>query len=124
MSTNSGIGARIEREMRERYQLESDHDSMHDARREDGTLVEIKACRDQLEGGQTGRFQVYEGPHRALVRVGGLYCFAVYREDGRGVSVLDATLRDATSLPRLSWTDTGGHDHGERKAYLRPGEVL
>ena len=102
-------GTLCERKASERYRLDLDRASWHDARRADGTPVEIKSTMREHADGQPGNFKLYDQYHRQLREANGWYVFAVYRPRGRGVTVLKWDMRHSSRLPRLDWH--GGGDH-------------
>jgi len=102
-------GTLVERKAAERYDLELDRCSWHDAKRSDGTPVEIKAAMHRHADGQPGTFKLYDQYHEKLRSVDGWYVFGVYRVRGQGVEILEWIVRHASRLPRLDWH--GGGDH-------------
>lgn len=118
-------GAAVERQARERYELESEHDAMHDARGQDGTPWEIKGAMYRMKNGRRGRFIIYESAHRRLAQQDGQYALAVYRPSGQGVEVLAWRAVPARSLPRLSWHEVHHENRGEaRQAKVRWDRVV
>lgn len=106
-------GTLCERKAAERYGLELDRSSWHDARRGDRTPVEIKSAMYRHADGQPGNFKLYSTYHRRLRRANGWYIFVVYRVCGPGVQVLKMEMRHSSRLPSLSWH--GGGDHRDAK---------
>lgn len=102
-------GTLCERKAAERYGLELDRDSWHDARRSDGTPVEIKSTMRRHADGQPGNFKLYSAYHQKLRRANGWYVFVVYRVRERGVEPLKWEMRHSSRLPKLRWH--GGGDH-------------
>lgn len=102
-------GTLVERQAAERYGVELDRASWHDARRDDGTPVEIKSTMHRHADGQPGNFKLYDEYHDQLRAAGGWYIFGVYRVRGRGVEVLEWDMRHSSRLPRLSWHGGGSH---------------
>lgn len=102
-------GTLIERKAAERYDLDLDRCSWHDAKRPDGTPVEIKGAMYQHADGQYGTFKLYQKYHRQLRVKDGLYVFAVYRVRGMGIEILDWSVHHPSNLPRLNWHGGGGH---------------
>lgn len=91
----------------------------HDARFQNETPVEIKAC----DVNSTGYFQIYEEPHRKLEKASGWYAFAPYRKHGSGMRVLDTRMVRARKMPPMNWSGTGGH-RGSRKAKVNVSRVM
>lgn len=117
-------GASVERQARERWGLDGEHDGMHDAVR-DGTPWEIKGAMRVMKNGRRGRFIIYESAHRALSRADGMYGLAVYRPRGDNAEVLAWRALPARSLPRLSWHQVHHTNrHEERQAKLRWDRVV
>ncbi len=111
-------GTLVERQAAERYRLELERCSWHDALRPDGTPVEIKAAKRTHADGQPGNFKIYDRYHEQLREASGWYVFAPYRVRGRGVEVLAWEMRHSSRLPRLEWH--GGGDHRDaRQAKLQ-----
>ena len=109
-SNAAHYGSEVEAAARERYNLEEDYASWHDATRR-GDPVEIKAAMHKRESGSPGRFRIFEDYHDRLARADGYYVFGVYRPRGRGVEIVSMTLKRARAL-RLSGDDfysAGGH---------------
>ncbi|WP_367397977.1 hypothetical protein [Haloarcula salina] len=102
-------GTLVERKAVERYDLDLDRCSWHDAKRPDGTPVEIKSAMHRHADGQPGTFKLYDQYHEQLRAANGWYVFAVYRVRGRGVEVLHWRLLHSSQLPNLNWH--GGGDH-------------
>ena len=102
-------GTLIERKAAERYGIELDRASWHDARRDDRAPVEIKSAMHRHSDGQPGTFKLYEQYHNKLQEANGWYVFAVYRISGRGLEVLDWDLRHSSRLPKLNWHGGGKH---------------
>lgn len=113
-SSAAGLGAKAERVARQRYGLEADHSSWHDARTSDGRPVETKATMQQQRDGTVGRFRIFQDPHRRLERNSGLYVFVLYRIRGQGIEVVRTRSLEASDLS-LSWGSSGGH-RGSREA--------
>ncbi|ACV46595.1 MULTISPECIES: hypothetical protein [Halomicrobium] len=104
-------GTLVERQAVKRYNLELDRCSWHDAKRSDGTPVEIKAAMHRHSDGQPGTFKLYDQYHEQLRAANGWYIFGVYRIRGSGVEVLQWEMRHSSRLPQLEWH--GGGDHRE-----------
>lgn len=102
-------GTLVEQKAAERYTLELDRCSWHDAKRPDGTPVEIKAAMHRHADGQPGTFKLYDQYHERLRSANGWYVFAPYRVRGQGVEVLDWVMRHSSRLPTLCWH--GGSSH-------------
>jgi hypothetical protein len=102
-------GTLVERKAAERYGLKLDRASWHDARREDGTPVEIKAAMYRHNDGRPGTFKLYDQYHDKLRAANGYYVFAVYRVRGQGVEVLEWEMRHSSRLPHLDWHGGGKH---------------
>ncbi|KAA9410974.1 hypothetical protein EGO51_14555 [Haloarcula hispanica] len=102
-------GTLVERKAGERYDLELDRCSWHDAKRPDGTPVEIKAAMYRHADGQPGTFKLYSKYHKKLRSKNGWYIFGVYRVRGRGIEVLDWEMRHSSRLPKLSRHGGGSH---------------
>jgi len=116
-------GTLCERKMAEKYGLELDRSSWHDARRADGTPVEIKSTMHQHSDGQPGNFKLYKEYHDRLRDTGGWYVFAVYKPRGRGVTVLKTEMRHSSRLPLLTWH--GGGDHRDtQQAKISISEIF
>lgn len=106
-------GTLVERKAAERYNLDLDRCSWHDAKRPDGTPVEIKAAMHRHSNGHPGTFKLYDQYHEKLRSANGWYVFGVYRVRGRGVEVLEWEMRHSSQLPCLDWH--GGGSHREAK---------
>jgi len=116
-------GTLVERQAADRYNLELDRCSWHDAKRPDGMPVEIKAAMHRHADGQPGTFKLYDQYHERLREANGWYVFAPYRVRGRGVEVLRWEMRHSSRLPRLDWH--GGGDHRDaRQAKLTIDAVI
>ena len=117
-------GTLAERQAIEQYpDLELDRSSWNDARRDDGSPVEIKAAMMEHRDGQPGTFKLYERYHRRLRAAGGFYLFVVYRPQGRGIEIKRMALSHSSQVPRLSWH--GGGDHrSTRQAKVQIGEIF
>ena len=102
-------GTLVERKAAERYGLELDRASWHDARRDDGTPVEIKSAMHRHSDGQPGTFKLYDQYHDKLRAADGWYVFGVYRVRGKGVGVLEWEMRHSSRLPNLNWHGGGNH---------------
>lgn len=110
-SNAARYGARVERAACDRYGLEPDHSSWHDAVRSNGDPVEIKAAMYRRDDGSEGRFRIFEDYHERLATSDGWYCFGSYRPRGTGVEIVAMTMTRARAL-RLSSSDfysSGGH---------------
>ena len=92
-------GSRAEKKAASRYGLDLDHCSWHDAKRKDGTPVEIKACAVERADGSEGRFRVFKKYHTTLRRNDGVYVFVAYRPRGTGISVTNMKLLHSGQLP-------------------------
>jgi len=116
-------GTLAERKAAERYRLTLERCSWHDAKREDGTPVEIKAAMYEHADGQPGNFKVYDKYHQKLRRANGWYVFVPYRPRGRGIQVIAMKMRHSSRLPQLEWH--GGGSHREAKqAKIGIGEIF
>jgi len=102
-------GTLIDRKAAERYDLDLDRCSWHDAKRPDGTPVEIKAAMHRHADGHPGTFKLYDQYHEKLRAANGWYVFAPYRVRGRGIQVLDWEIRHSSRLPNLYWQGGGKH---------------
>lgn len=102
-------GTLVERKAAERYNLELDRCSWHDAKRPDGTPVEIKAAMRRHADGQPGTFKLYDRYHMRLRQNNGEYIFGVYRVRGKGIEILDWEMRHSSSLHKLDWHGGGCH---------------
>jgi hypothetical protein len=91
----------------------------HDARFQNGTPVEIKRC----DVDSTGYFQIYERAHDQLLEADGWYAFAPYSRNGRGMRVLKVRMRQASKMPPMQWSSTGGH-RDSRKAKVEVSRVM
>ncbi|WP_420870599.1 hypothetical protein [Haloarcula rubripromontorii] len=107
-------GTLVERKAAERYNLELDRCSWHDAKRPDGTPVEIKSAMHRHSDGQPGTFKLYDQYHKELRIEGGYYIFGVYRIRGQGVEVLDWKMRHSSRLPQLCWHGGGSHRNSKQ----------
>ncbi|GAA3871981.1 hypothetical protein [Haloarcula argentinensis] len=107
-------GTLVERKAAERYNLELDRCSWHDAKRPDGTPVEIKAAMHRHADGRPGTFKIYDRYHKKLRTVNGWYIFGVYRVRGLGVEVLKWKMRHSSRLPPLDWHGGGEHRRSEQ----------
>lgn len=121
-SNAARYGALAERKARERYGLEADHSSWHDARTPDGTPVETKACMLNRRDGSEGRFRIFEEYHKRLEEADGLYAFVAYRATGRGIQVRAMRTIAASDL-RLTFYGAGGH-RSSRQVKIPPGRVF
>ncbi|NLV10006.1 hypothetical protein GOC74_08690 [Halomicrobium mukohataei] len=115
-------GTLVERKAAERYGLALDRCSWHDAKRSDGTPVEIKAAMHRHSDGQPGTFKLYDQYHEQLRAANGWYVFAVYRVRGRGVEVLRWEMRHSSRLPKLDWHG-GGEHRDARQSKIEIGQV-
>lgn len=115
-------GTLVERKAVERYGLELDRASWHDALRPDGTPVEIKSAMHRHSDGQPGTFKLYDQYHDKLRAASGWYVFAVYRIRGQGIEVFEWEIRHSSRLPYLDWH--GGGDHRDAKQAKIPIEIL
>lgn len=116
-------GTLVERKAAERYDLDLDRCSWHDAKRPDGTPVEIKAAMRQHADGQLGTFKLYDQYHDRLRAANGWYVFAPYRVCGPGVEVLDWEMRHSSRLPQLHWHGGGGHRNAQQSK-IGIGEIF
>ena len=110
-------GTLVERKAAERYGLELDRASWHDARRADRTPVEIKSAMHRHSDGQPGTFKLYDQYHEKLRAENGCYIFAVYRVRGRGLEVLQWNIRHSSQTPALNWHGGGNH-RGAKQAKI------
>ncbi|SFS00028.1 hypothetical protein SAMN05216559_2298 [Halomicrobium zhouii] len=111
-------GTLCERKAVHRYGLELDRSSWHDARRDDGTPVEIKSTMRRHADGQPGNFKLYSKYHRRLWRTNGWYIFIIYRVRGNGLQVLKSEMRHSSRLPQLSWHGGGQHRDAKQAKIL------
>lgn len=103
-------GALAEKVARERYGLDADHSSWHDATDDEGRPWDVKAC---MMTRKAPRFRLWKEQHTRLVREGGGYVFVAYRPVGRGVRVIETRTVRARSL-RLRFYGAGSHQKGEQ----------
>jgi len=110
-------GSRAEKKAAEQYnlELEGNHCSWHDAKRADGTPVEIKAAAVERADGSEGRFRVFRKYHEKLRQHDGIYVFVAYRPRGRGISVVEMTDCHSSQLPLSTWYGAGGHRESEQR---------
>jgi hypothetical protein len=116
-------GTLVERQAAERYRLELERCSWHDALRPDRDPVEIKAAMRTHSDGQPGNFKIYEDYHDQLRDASGWYVFAPYRVRGRGVEVLAWEMRHSSRIPSPSWHGGGAH-RDSRQAKIGIGEIF
>lgn len=121
-SNAARYGALAEQRARERYGLDADHASWHDARTSDGRPVETKSCMLTRRDGSEGRFRIFEQYHRKLEAADGLYVFAAYVPKGSGIQVRAMRSLEAGSL-RLSFYGAGGH-RNSRQVKIAPARVF
>lgn len=115
-------GTLVERKAVEKYNLDLDRCSWHDARKRDGTPVEIKAAMYRHADGQPGTFKIYDRYHESLRAAGGSYVFGIYCVRGIGVEVLHWDMRHSSRIPQLKWH--GGGEHRDAKqAKLRLDDI-
>jgi len=115
-------GTLVERKAADQYCLSLNRTSWYDARRPDGTPVEIKASMHRHADGQPGTFKLYDRYHQRLRAADGWYVFGVYRVRGKGVEVLEWEMRHSSRLPELQWH--GGGDHrGAKQAKLQITQI-
>ncbi|MEA5386203.1 hypothetical protein VB779_03185 [Haloarculaceae archaeon H-GB11] len=115
-------GTLAERKAIEKYGLTLDRCSWHDAKRDDGTPVEIKSAMHRHADGQEGTFKLYDRYHDRLREANGWYAFVIYRVRGKGIEVLHFGLRHSSRLPTLHWHGGGSHREA-RQAKLKLGQV-
>ncbi|WP_080504268.1 hypothetical protein [Haloarcula amylolytica] len=115
-------GTLVERKAAERYNLELDRCSWHDAKRPDGTPVEIKSAMHQHSNGKPGTFKLYDSYHEELRSADGWYVFGIYRIRGRGVEVLQWEMRHSSRIPRLNWHGGGNHRNA-LQSKIQVGEI-
>lgn len=110
-------GSRAGKKAADRYnlELEGNHCSWHDAKRADGTPVEIRAAVVERASGAEGRFRVLRKYHEKLRRAEGTYVFVAYRPRGRGITVTDMTTRHSSKLPLSTWYSAGGHRESDQR---------
>jgi len=106
-------GTLVERKAAERYNLELDRCSWHDAKQPDGTPVEIKAAMHRHADGQPGTFKLYDRYHERLRLDDGWYVFSIYRADKKRMEILDWEMRHSSRIPQLEWH--GGGDHRDAR---------
>ncbi len=112
-------GTAAEHYVIEKRNLEPARCYWHDAVFQNGTPVEIKAC----DVDSTGYFQIYEEAHRKLRRSGGWYAFAPYRRSWSSARIIEVRLRQASKMPLMRWSETGGH-RSSRKAKVDVSRVV
>lgn len=112
-------GTAAEHHVIKRRNLEPARCYWHDARFQNGTPVEIKAC----DVDSTGYFQIYEEAHKKLRDAGGWYAFAPYRRSGGSTRIVDVRMRRCSKMPLMRWSGTGGH-RDSRKAKVPVSAVL
>ena len=112
-------GALAEQVARERYGLEEDHSSWHDARDDEGDPWDMKAV---MMTRKAPRFRLWKEQHTRLVRADGGYAFIAYRPVGRGIRVLETRTVRARSL-RLRFYGAGSHQKGDQ-VKVPPDRVL
>lgn len=95
----SRYGSLCEKAVARRYGLNLDHDRWHDAKFDNGTPVEVKACMHRQSDGSPGVFRIFEGPHERLERANGWYAFVVYTPRGRGIDVIKMKMMRAEDVP-------------------------
>jgi len=103
-------GALAEKAARERYGLEPEHDSWHDARDDDGRPWDVKAA---MLNRKSPRFRLWKDQHGKLRRADGGYVFVGYVSSGRGIRVRRIRTLRASDL-RLSFYGSGDHPKGEQ----------
>ena len=110
-------GSRAEKKAAEQYnlELEGNHCSWHDAKRADGTPVEIKAAAVERADGSEGRFRVFRKYHDKLRHHDGIYVFVAYRPRGTGISVVEMTDCHSSQLPLSTWYGAGGHRESQQR---------
>lgn len=74
---------RAEDTVREEYDLVEEHGAYYDARKKDGTPVEIKSCVTEYADGRVGQFKVWESQIEKLLFEGRL-ALLVYLPDETG----------------------------------------
>ena len=116
-------GTLVERQAAERYNLDLDRASWHDALQAEGTPVEIKSAMHRHADGQPGTFKLYDRYHKRLRSKNGSYLFAVYRVRGMGVEVLNWQMRHSSRLPRLNWHG-GGEHRDAQQCKLKISEIF
>ncbi|WP_420182135.1 hypothetical protein ACNO8S_14100 [Haloarcula sp. KBTZ06] len=116
-------GTLVERKAAERYNLDLDRCSWHDAKRPDGTPVEIKSAMHRHADGQPGTFKLYDQYHEKLRAANGWYVFVSYRVCGLGVKVLKSEMRHSSRLPKLNWHGGGKHRDAQQ-AKIAIDEIL
>lgn len=113
-------GMLAEAATRERFGLERERSSWHDARTPDGTPVESKACRVRYVNGRRGRWWIEYDAHETLIESDGLYALSVYDpqavEDGPILATALVPARWIHGL--LNFSPTGGHHKGAEQAKL------
>lgn len=108
-------GSRAEKKAAERYNLDLEHTSWHDAKQQDGTPVEIKSCTVERADGSEGRFRVFREYHDKLRRADGNYVFVAYKPRGTGISVTNIKMIHSSQLPLSTWYGAGGHRDSEQR---------
>lgn len=101
-------GALVEKKARERYGLDVDHNSTHDARDRDGRPWDIKGAMVRRASGKQGRVRFWKDQHRYLARHGGGYIVAAYQPAGRGVRIVGWRSIEASDI-RVRFYGAGGH---------------
>jgi hypothetical protein len=102
-------GSLAEKWAAERYGLELERDSWHDARKDDRP-ADVKAA---MNSRNATRFRLWEEQHRRLRREDGFYVFILYRPVGRGIDVLRSRTIAARSL-RVRFGGAGNHPKGNQ----------
>lgn len=121
-SNAARYGSLAEKRARERYGLEADRSSWHDARTSDGRPVETKAAMLERGSGREGRFRIFEEYHKKLEQADGLYVFVAYVARGRGIQV-QAMRSLASSDLNLTFYGAGGHRES-RQVKIPPGRIF
>lgn len=103
-------GALAEKVARQRYGLDVEHDSYHDAVDDDGRPWDVKAA---MLNRRAPRFRLWREQHRRLTQAGGGYVFVGYVARGRGIHVRQIRSVRARSL-RLRFYGAGKHPKGEQ----------
>ena len=111
-------GSLAEKWAAERYGLELDRDSWHDARKNDRP-GDVKAAMNSRDA---TRFRLWEDQHHRLRHEDGFYVFILYRPVGRGIDVLRSRTVAARSI-RVRFGGAGDHPKGNQFK-LPPREVF
>lgn len=112
-------GALAERRAVDRYGLELERDSWHDARGPNGRPWDVKAA---MLSRRAPRFRLWEEQHRRLRQEDGGYVFVAYVPVGVGIQVKKMRSVNARGL-RLEFYGSGSHPKG-RQVKVNPRAVF